>query len=247
VEFAAAAAAENGKDLGTKCPKLSQRKHGSWQVRQELPRSPDGNRRTFRRDGLATKDDGQEVLDKIRELLDLAGDDEEDREAVAAMLHSLDREESLPDAEVVRRQLRSGQALNDKGTIGDGLDAWLPQKKRKVARATFVSYESHVRLYHKPKIGHIRRDRLTIGDLTEMFNSIEDDNERIDANNADRRALLQQVKERAEHHSGPLHLGSPTAGDRSRRSGDQDRAAPGTPENAGAPSGHPRGVGENVA
>jgi hypothetical protein len=24
-------------------------------------------------------------------------------------------------------------------------------------------------------------------------------------------------------------------------------AAPGTPENAGAPSGHPRGVGENVA
>lgn len=42
-----------------------------------------------------------------------------------------------------------------------------------------MSYESHIRLYLKPKIGDIRRDRLTHDDLVELFNSIADDNDAI--------------------------------------------------------------------
>ncbi|MEU4801320.1 site-specific integrase [Actinosynnema sp. NPDC023587] len=61
-------------------------------------------------------------------------------------------------------------------------------------RATEVSYESHIRLYLKPKIGHIRRDRLTVAHVVEMFNRIEDDNDAIEANNSDRRALESRIR-----------------------------------------------------
>ncbi|MFF5992603.1 site-specific integrase [Prauserella flavalba] len=132
------------------------------------------------------------MLDDLRALLNLAEDDDDDRELVAAMIGGLGPKEKLPDVEAVRRQLRSGQALNDKGTIGDELDEWLPQLK--VRKATRVSYESHVRLYLKPLIGDVRRDRFRVTHLVEMFAKIEDQNAQIEANNDDRRALLAQMK-----------------------------------------------------
>lgn len=101
---------ENGKDLGSACPKLAQRGHGSWQLRQELAAAAGGTRRTFRRNGYDTKTAAQADHDKLRELMNLAGgDDAEDREAIASLLMALGPKESLPTAEVVRRKLRAGQ------------------------------------------------------------------------------------------------------------------------------------------
>jgi hypothetical protein len=40
-----------GKQYGQACPKLTNRKHGTWGIRQELPPRRDGTRRTFRRAG----------------------------------------------------------------------------------------------------------------------------------------------------------------------------------------------------
>ncbi len=188
-----------GKDLGAKCPKLTQRNHGSYQMRQEVSAKPDGTRQTFRRNGYATKDDALAELDRVRELLNLADGDEQDALVVSEMLMALDRKEKLPEPELVKQRLRSKQALNDKGTIGEWLDVWYRQqqarvKKAKLRKATLVSYESHIRLYLKPKIGHIRRDRFIYDDVVELFNKIDDDNDVIAASNTDRRATIIEMK-----------------------------------------------------
>jgi integrase len=184
---------ENGKDLGARCPNLAQRKHGSWQVQQELERHENGKRRFFRREGFETKTLAEACRDRVRELLNIA-DDEDDRRAVSALLMSLSPKESLPSTEEVRRQLRAGQQLGDKLTVGEWLDRWIVQQTH-LRRATRRLYENQIRLYLKPKIGHLRLDRLTVGHLAEMFASIADDNDKIEAENADRRALEQRVRE----------------------------------------------------
>jgi integrase len=193
---------ENGKDFGSKCPKLAQRNHGAWQLRHELPPAKDGKRQTFRRDGYAVKSAAPDVrdtqpgaqddLDRVRELLNV-GLAEGEQQAVAELLLSLDPKELLPSTEEVRRKLRAGQALGDNMTAGEWLEKWHAQETHR--KATEISYESHIRLYLKPKIGDVRLDRLTVGQLVEMFASIDDDNDAILANNTDRRALLQRIKE----------------------------------------------------
>jgi hypothetical protein len=198
---------ENGKDLGAKCPKLKQRNHGSWQIRHELLPAANGTRRTFRRSGIEDRDDAVEVYDRLRALLNLADDDPEDLEKITQMLADLGRKQTLPDPEVIRTELRSGQALNDNGTVGEWLDVGIEQRRHhhrrnKIATSTFTGYEKDVRLYLKPKIGHIRKHRLNVAHLIEMFNKIEDDNDKIATNNADRQANLTRVKEIHHNPSG---------------------------------------------
>ena len=108
------------------------------------------------------------------------------------MLDALDKDEPIPDYEETARKLRSGQNLVEQLTIGDWLDRWQAQESHR--RATELSYESHVRLYLKPKIGDVRVDRLTVSHISEMFAKINDDNDRIVANNDDRRALKARIK-----------------------------------------------------
>ncbi|HKS49698.1 MAG TPA: hypothetical protein VJT49_32265 [Amycolatopsis sp.] len=97
--------------------------------------------------------------------------------------------------------LRSGrQALNDKGTVSDWMHTWIAQKRHqwkngRLAYSTLYGYEKDKRLYIDPKIGHIRLDRLNLDDLIEMFNRIQDDNDRIEANNADRATNRARAKE----------------------------------------------------
>jgi integrase len=190
---------KDGKDLGSKCPKLTQRTHGSYQVRQELSQKLDGTRQTFRRNSYTSKDDAQDDLDRVRELMNLAEGDEGDARVISEMLMALDRKEKLPEPDVVKQRLRSKQALNDKGTMGQWLDFWYNQQKSRVRkgtlrRKTLVSYESHLRLYLKPKIGDIRRDRFVYDDVVELFNTIDDDNDVIEAANTDRRATVIEIK-----------------------------------------------------
>lgn len=190
---------ENGRDLGAKCPKLTQRSHGTYQVRQEMAPTQDGQRQVFRRYGYEKREDAQADLDRVRELLNLAEGDVEDGLAITEMLLALEHGENLPETEVVKQRLRSNQALNDKGTMGDWLDIWHGQqnsrvKKSTLRKATRVSYESHIRLYLKPKLGNIRRDRFVYEDVVEAFNKIDDDNDAIAAANTDRRAMLAEIK-----------------------------------------------------
>ncbi|SDC73482.1 site-specific integrase [Actinokineospora iranica] len=180
--------------MGAGCPKLSQRSHGAWQIRQELAPTPEGQRRTFRRLGYPTQTAAQADLDKVRALLAL-GEDEDDAEAVSAMLDALSKDDALPDVDTIRRKLRTGQALAKGMTVSEWLDRWTSQEAGTHRKATDISYESHIRLYLKPKVGDVRIDRLTVGQVKEMFNKICDDNDAIEANNADRRSLLSQAKQ----------------------------------------------------
>ncbi len=75
----------------------------------------------------------------------------------------------------MRRRLAGGVAANELPTVGQWLAEWLAGRK-KLRRNTYRSYESHVRLYLIPAIGHLRIDRLRVSHLDELFTGIDDRN-----------------------------------------------------------------------
>jgi hypothetical protein len=75
--------------------------------------------------------------------------------------------------------------LDGKTTVGEWLDTWLAGKKTR--KTTTNGYESHIRVHLKPRLGHLRLDRLNGGHLVEMFDAIADANETIAAENRARR------------------------------------------------------------
>ncbi|UGQ14848.1 site-specific integrase [Yinghuangia sp. ASG 101] len=185
----------DGKPLGAKCPKLSNRKHGSYSVRQELPNRPDGTRRAFNRAGYATATAAQADLDRVRSLLALAdADDEAVRTQLADLLEQISRNKSpLPDVEATRRSLGSGRSLTARLTVGEVLDDWLAGKRGR--RSAIARDEGNIRIHLKPHIGDMRVDRLRVADLTAMFNAIADANVETAEANAARRAVIAELAE----------------------------------------------------
>ncbi|MEU6001621.1 site-specific integrase [Streptomyces sp. NPDC047197] len=197
-----------GKPLGKKCPKLSGRKHGSYSIRQELPPREDGTRRSFSRAGYESLKAAQTDLDHIRALITLAEADDPDSVArLTAMLEEVaDEKAPLPDTEETRRRLRAGLPLRGATTVGEWLGTWIAAKKRR--KTTLNGYASHIRVHLKPRIGHLRLDRLHVGHLVEMFDAIADENENIAAENQDRREQIARTK--------PSRPGRPVAAERER-------------------------------
>ncbi|SHM57024.1 hypothetical protein SAMN05216268_11214 [Streptomyces yunnanensis] len=115
---------ETGKHYGQSCPKLSNKRHGVWNVRQELPADEDGNRRTFRRSGYASKTEAQADLDKVRALLAIPSDDDpEGRTRIGDLLASVAaKKEAIPDFEETKRRFRTGQSLTAHMTVSEWLD-----------------------------------------------------------------------------------------------------------------------------
>ncbi|WP_030458889.1 site-specific integrase [Kitasatospora sp. NRRL B-11411] len=184
--------AATGKPLGKSCPKLGSRKHGAYSIRQELPNAEDGTRRSFNRSGYGTLKEAQADLDHVRGLLALGKDDAEDLSLVAELLVKVaDEKAQLPDIEETRNRLKSGQDLSTRVTVGEWLDTWLASKK--IRKSGLTRYECDVRIHLKPRIGHIRVDRLRVSTLAEMFTAIADANEEILENNALRHALKAEL------------------------------------------------------
>jgi len=183
-----------GKQLGQSCPKLSQRRHGIWGVRQELPSRADDTRRTFRRSGYPSATEAQGDLDKVRALLAIPDvDDASGRQRLGDLLERVaSTREPLPTVEDVRRKFRSGQSLTARMTVGEWLDTWIAG--RKIRASTITRYALDIRLHLKPRIGHIRLDRLRVADLTELFNAIVERNIEIEESNALRRAAIAELK-----------------------------------------------------
>ncbi|MGW4731872.1 site-specific integrase [Streptomyces shenzhenensis] len=184
---------ENGQRLGQKCPQLAKRNHGTYQLRQELPASADGERRTFRRTGYAKVTEAQGDLDKVRAILDLVGDDEYYGHQVSELLTKVMGERApIPDAAEVKRQLAGGVVLDSDMTLGDWLDLWLAAKKTK--RSTTSSYESHIRVHLKPGIGHYKLNRFNVGHAQAFFDAIDEQNQVIRAENAARREQEERCR-----------------------------------------------------
>ncbi|MFG2863138.1 tyrosine-type recombinase/integrase [Streptomyces sioyaensis] len=181
---------KSGKPLGKNCPKLTSRKHGSYSIRQELPPRENGTRRSFSRAGYESLKAAQADLDHIRALLGLSdADDPEGLAQIAELLEKVaDEKAPLPNVEETRRRLSHGLDLTSRLTVGDWLDMWLAGKK---GRPSAISRdEGNIRLHLKPRIGHIRLDRLRVSHLSEMFEAISEANVDIAEGNAARRRAI---------------------------------------------------------
>ena len=178
---------DNGRRLGRKCPKLRRRNggwssdHGGWYYQLELPPETGGRRRSpLRRGGSASQGDAQDEMDKARELLAIAADDDPDaRLRIADAICTAVRDTRLlPDPGRARKAARLGEDLNQKITVGQWLDQWLAAKK-KLRKGTVRSYEAHIRLYYRPHIGQIWMDRLRVADVVSVFEAIDELNDAV--------------------------------------------------------------------
>ncbi|CAL9614865.1 hypothetical protein SUDANB1_05706 [Streptomyces sp. enrichment culture] len=211
---------EGGKRLGTKCPLLKRRNHGAYQVQQELPTRPGDTRRIFRRTGYAQVNDAQADLDKVRAILALADDDDPNRGyEISDLLMSISRNrEPIPEADEVKRRLAGGVSLSSDMTVGEWLDAWVDAKKAK--RRTTSGYASHIRVHLKPGLGHFRLDRLNIGHVQAFFDAIDDRNEVVRAQNAERREQEARCRWRPGTKGG-----RPSAADSARLAAEREKLA----------------------
>ncbi|AGP56797.1 tyrosine-type recombinase/integrase [Streptomyces rapamycinicus] len=188
--------AVTGKQLGASCPKLRQRTHGLWNLVQELPPRKDGTRRRFRRSGYSTKGEAQTDIDALRALLDIADKktDPDGRARIADLLETVAASgEDLPDYAETKRRFATGQSLTQHMTVAEWLDAWLAGKKA-LRKSGETRYDVDIRCHLKPRIGHIRLDRLTVQHLDEMFAGIAETNAEIVDANMERRAALDALK-----------------------------------------------------
>jgi integrase len=174
-----------GNRLGQRCAKLKRRggawsaNHGRWYYQLELPPTADGRRRNpLRRGGFSGQDAAESEMDTARELLAIA-DDVAGKTAIADLIiATVKKTKALPDPEEVRRKVRTGQELTGDITVGQWLEEWIAGRK-KLRKNTRRSYASHIRLYYKPNIGHIRLDRLRVGDVATAFEAIDELNDLI--------------------------------------------------------------------
>ncbi|TDD62424.1 site-specific integrase [Actinomadura rubrisoli] len=95
--------------------------------------------------------------------------------------------------EAKAKEARGGNAQS-KITIAEFLDEWLTNN-RDLARSTRRTYQTHIRRYLKPHLGHIEVDRLQVRHLIGLFDAIDAENTHIKAEANQRRALRQAVWE----------------------------------------------------
>ncbi|MGW3322524.1 tyrosine-type recombinase/integrase [Streptomyces virginiae] len=185
-----------GRQLVGSCPKLKQRTHGVWSLMQELPPRDDGTRRRFRRSGYKTKGDAQTGMNALAALLDIADrkSDPDGRRRIADLLETVAASgEDIPNYDETKRRFATGQSLTQHMTVAEWLDTWLAGKKA-LRKSGETRYEVDIRCHLKPRIGHIRIDRLTVQHLDEMFAGIAEGNAEIHDANMQRRAAVDELK-----------------------------------------------------
>ncbi|MBT2466541.1 site-specific integrase [Streptomyces sp. ISL-66] len=184
------------KQLGAACPKLSQRTHGIFSLVLELPVREDGTRRRFRRMGYETKTDATADMTALAALLDIADKktDPDGRRRIADLLETVSATgEEIPDYDETKRRFATGQSLTQHMTVAEWLDLWLAGKKA-LRKSGAARYEVDLRCHLKPRIGHIRLDRLTVQYLDSMFEGIAETNEEILEANVMRRTAVDELK-----------------------------------------------------
>ncbi|MBJ6633337.1 tyrosine recombinase XerC [Streptomyces sp. I5] len=196
-----------GKLLGASCPKLKRKSHGAVGLRQELPPTAEGKRRTFRRTGYATVAEAQGDLSRLQAVLELPGDDPVEQQRVGDLLADIARRRAdIPQAAEVQRRLGVGVPLDGQTTVAEWLDRWMASKKTRAT--TLAGYRSHIKVHLKPHLGHYRLDRLNVGHVQAMFDAIADQADVIRAENEARR----EQEQRARWH----RPGRPPAAERER-------------------------------
>lgn len=186
---------ENRKPYGMKCPKLSDRKHGVWTIRYDLPDLGDGKRRTFRRSGFTSRTEGQKTLQQVQALLNLprSSDRKGTRYVTELLLDLSASREPIPSPEDVAPKVRAKRTYVKNLTVEQYLNDWIARKQRKNPNG-YVQAECHVRVHLIPHLGDMLLDELSIDDIYRMFEDIDSENEKIVENNAARRAVEQEMR-----------------------------------------------------
>jgi integrase len=165
-----------------RCPRLNEPGHGSWWYQLELPHLPDAPRNRLRRGGFTTPEGAQHAVDHIHALLQVPDpDDVACRIELAALIRARShRPGQLPSIAETRQHYHDNLPLTPIPTLAEWLGQWLATRTR-LRPNTRCIYETHIRLYLKPYLGHIRLDRLRIDHITDMFAHIDEHNALIAA------------------------------------------------------------------
>jgi hypothetical protein len=140
------------------------KKHGSWSYVVDVPLSEDGRktlgRQQIARGGFTSEDDAAAEMRRAILLLDIPDPDDTGHIQIADLIREhYRRYRQLPEHDDVKRRFVVGLPLVHGQTTAEWLDEWLAGK-RGVARTTYRSYESHLQLHLKPRLGHILLEKL---------------------------------------------------------------------------------------
>jgi hypothetical protein len=190
-----------GRELGTACPRLDERRHGSWGYAVWLDTT--AGRRRLKRLGFDRKADAAAILHRIDELVVLAGDDHGVGDRIGDLVVAkTKRGGQLPTPDELSTRLGAGGSLERSITVGEWLDEWLAGK-RTIRRTTRRSYEAHVRVHLKPRLAHIPLDRLRPEHVRTVFEAIEAANVELRCLTARVRAGEQVDYDRRRRVTGP--------------------------------------------
>lgn len=191
---------QTGRELGAGCLELDKRRHGTWCLKIRIDTSA-GDGRQLKRSGFARESDASGMLDKIRDLIKLAADDDRARRKIGDMIFEKSaRGGELPAVDDVRRRLGlRRENLGASDTFGEAWPAWLAGKKalRPSSAKRLGDIGDHWLI---PVLRDIAVDRMTGEHCAMVFERVEMFNDEIEAAREEKRApvLPGDVRQRAK-------------------------------------------------
>jgi integrase len=190
---------ETGRELGADCPDIDKRRHGTWCLKIRIATTAGPGKRQLKRSGYDRESDASGALEKIRDMIKLAGDDASARQKIGDMIFEKSaRGGELPALDDVRRRLGlRRENLGSTDAFGVSWPAWLAGK-RKLRVSSARALEAHGRNWLLPVLKDIPVDRITGEHCAMVFERIEMFNEELEAAREAERApaLLGDVRQR---------------------------------------------------
>jgi hypothetical protein len=176
----------SGKQLRSRCPDLSKRHHGTWGYATRLDTS-NGDQRQLIRSGFARESDARAALNRVADLVKLAGADAGTRRRIGDMIFEKTRRNGeLPDVEDIRRRLGLRRELDAGETFGEAWEAWLAGRRK--ARPSYANtLAQHGRNWLLPVLADVALERLTGEHCAMVFERIDMFNEEMEAAREEKR------------------------------------------------------------
>lgn len=169
---------ETGRQLGSRCPGLRKRHHGTWAIEVRIDTTAKQAAR-LHRSGFATSADADAALDRIRDLVRLADDDATRAKIGDLIFSSTERGGQLPGVETVRRRLALGAGPAGSGeTFGQAWETWLAGK-RKLRPSSRKRLDEIGRHWLLPVLDGVLLERINAAHCSMVFDRVELFNDEI--------------------------------------------------------------------
>lgn len=176
---------ETGKQYGARCPRLTERRHGTYMFSIRLD-TTEKTGRLLKRMGYPTQAEAAAARDSVRDLVKLARDDDPLRKKIGDLIFEKSkRGGQLPSAEEIRRRLGvSGDPERRGETFGEAWATYIATKKRARRASTIEALDNRGRCWLLPVLEDVALDRITAEHCLMVF-------ERVDMFNEEIRAALE--------------------------------------------------------